>query len=107
MPDPAHRVEALIVTSEFHIRGDLVSAPDGSMLELEHRVDQSFLRVFNAEFISRADGRRVYDVREAFVNRSSIVAVFREEDVAFVRRAAAQPAMPQAAPSQTPNADKS
>ena len=101
MPDPSLRVEALIVTSEFHIRGELVSAPDGSMLELEHRVDQSFLRVFDAEFISRADGKRVYDVREAFVNRSQIVAVFRNDDVAFVRRVMASTA------PQTPDAGKS
>ena len=112
MPDgiPSHRVEVLIVTADFHVRGSVVAAPDGSMLELEHISEQPFVRVFDAEFLSRVDGRRVYDAREAFVNKNSMITVFRQSDIAFIRRpmssqttsaSAAQPVTASQAENQT------
>lgn len=94
MPDKtiSHRVEVLIVTADFHVRGSVVAAPDGTMLELEHVPEHPFVRVFDAEFLCREDGRRVYDVREAFVNKNSVIAVFRQSDVAFIRRSASSQA---------------
>ena len=100
-PAPSQRCGVLIVTCDFHIRGDVVVAPDGSMLDLEHLNEQPFVRVFDAEFISREDGRRVYDARETFVFKHNIIAVFRQDDVAFARRAMTASPSATTAPKET------
>jgi len=86
MVEPHSRGRVAILTAQYRIMGEVRFASDGAVWDFRHRPDEKLLTVYDAQFFSTADGKRAYDSRVAEVNRDSVIAIFREEDLGFMRR---------------------
>jgi len=86
MPDQEKRGRVLILTEQYRILGEIRFGPDGSAWDFRHRLDERLVTVYDAQFFSLVDGKRVYDAATAELNRDAVVAVFKEQELAFVRK---------------------
>jgi hypothetical protein len=85
MAEEENRERVLILTQQYRILGAMQLGPDGTIWEFKHRPDEHFMVVYEAQFFS-LDGRREYDAEKVELNKSQVVAVFRETDVVFMRK---------------------
>ncbi len=86
MAEQEKRGRVLILTEQYRILGEIKFGPDGSAWDFRHRVDERLITVYDAQFFSLVDGKRVYDAGAAEINRDAVIAVFKEQDLAFVRK---------------------
>jgi len=86
MAEAENRERVLILTEQYRIHGAVQRGPDGSIWDFKHRPEERLLSVYDAQFFTTADGKRVFDAERAEINKDHVVAVFRESDVAFMRK---------------------
>lgn len=86
MPEQEKRGRVLVLTEQYRILGEVRFGPDGAVWDFRHRLDDRLLTVYDAQFFSLLDGKRLYDASAAEVNREAVIAVFKEQDLAFVRK---------------------
>jgi hypothetical protein len=86
MAETENRERVLLLTEQYRILGDMQLGPDGSLWDFKHRTDEKFLLMYEALFFDVADGKRIFDAEQVEVNKDYVIAVFREADVAFMRK---------------------
>ncbi|HRU04557.1 MAG TPA: hypothetical protein P5137_02140 [Candidatus Brocadiia bacterium] len=86
MPDTENREKVLVLTSFHRIEGEMQTGPDGTLWDFKHRAADRFMTVYDAQFFRADSGLRDYDAAEVEVNKDHVVAVFRERDLAFMRK---------------------
>jgi hypothetical protein len=86
MPDIEKKMRVLVLTETYRIIGEVRFLPDGGLWDFKHRSEDHLVTVYDAQFFSLADGKREYDAKIAEVNRDRVVAVFKEEDLGFMRK---------------------
>ncbi len=78
--------KVMLLTDSYRIVGEMRLGPDGTLWDFKHRAGDDFIMVHNAQCFALADGRRIIDATQGEFNRRSIVAVFRAQDIAFLRK---------------------
>ena len=86
MSEAGNREKVMVLADRYRILGDAQLAPNGTLWDFKHREGERFMIIYDVQFFSLEDGRRVYDAAQVEVNKDFIVAVFREKDVAFIRK---------------------
>ena len=86
MAEAENREKVLVLTSGHRIEGKMQVGPDGSLWDFKHRAEEGFMTVYNALFFDLATGQREYDAVSVEVNKDHVVALFREKNLAFMRR---------------------
>ncbi len=86
MGDADNRTRVLVLTEQYRVLGEVQLAPDGSIWSFKHRPEDRFLLLYDVQFFDLDDGRRVYDAERVDINKDHVIAVFREDDVAFMRK---------------------
>lgn len=86
MGDADNRTRVLVLTEQYRVLGEVQLAPDGSIWSFKHRPEERFLLLHDVQFFDLDDGKRAYDAEHAELNKDHVVAVFRDGDVAFMRK---------------------
>jgi hypothetical protein len=86
MAEPHKRGRVVILTEQYRILGEARFSPDGSVWDFRHRPEENLLTIYDAQFFSLSDGKRAYDSAVAELNRDLVVAIFREQDLGFMRK---------------------
>lgn len=86
MVEPGNRERVLVLADRYRIVGEAQLSPDGTLWDFKHREGERFMIIYDVQFFSLDDGRRMYDAAQVELNKDFIVSVFREKDLAFVRR---------------------
>ena len=86
MSDAENHVKVLVLTPQYRIEGEMQVGPDGSLWDFKHRASERFMIVYDAQFFRREDGERDFDSVEVELNKDHVVGVFREQDMAFMRK---------------------
>jgi hypothetical protein len=60
--------------------------PDGSLWDFRHRAGERFMTIYVAQAFDLASGERQWDTEAVEINKDHVVALFREKDLAFIRR---------------------
>jgi hypothetical protein len=94
MAEAENREKVMLLTESYRILGEMRLGPDGTILDFKHRpnesFNESFVTVYDAQCFRLTDGKRMYDATTVEVSRQMVVAVFRQQDVAFIRKEPAQ-----------------
>ena len=86
MAEGPQRERILVLADRYRILGDVQVAPDGSLYDFKQRAEERFMQIHDAQFFTIEDGKRAYDAQVVELNKDFVVAVFREKDLAFVRK---------------------
>jgi len=86
MADVESREKIMILTDTYRILGEMRRGPDGSIWDFKHRAAEDFVTVYQAQCFRLIDGKRMYDAAQMDLSRRAVVALFLQEDVAFVRK---------------------
>ena len=86
MAEQGNRERVLVLADRYRILGDAQAAPDGTLWDFKHREGERFMLIYDVQFFALDTGRRVYDAAQVELNKDCIVAVFREKDIAFMRK---------------------
>ena len=86
MAEGPQRERVLVLADSYRILGEMQVAPDGTLYDFKQRAAERFMVIYNAQFFTISDGRRAYDSEMVELNKDCVVAVFREKDLAFVRK---------------------
>jgi len=76
----------MLLTDGYRILGEMKLGPDGAIWDFKHRSAEDFVTVFEAQCFRVSDGKRMYDATAMEICRRAVVAVFRQQDLAFVRK---------------------
>ena len=88
MPDGENREKVMLLTDQYRILGEMRLGPDGLIWDFKHRPPEGFVTVYDAQCFRLSDGQRMYDATEVELSHRAVVAVFRQQDIAFVRKEA-------------------
>jgi len=80
------REKVMILTDHYRILGEMRLGPDGSIWDFKHRSPEEFITVYDAQCFRLTDGKRMFDATQMELSRKAVVAVFRQDDLAFVRK---------------------
>lgn len=86
MPETENRERVLVITRQYRIEGEMQVGPDGSLWDFKHRANEKFMAVYDAQGFDLANGDRLWDSVAVEINKDQVVALFRERDLAFMRR---------------------
>ncbi len=86
MPEGPQREKVLVLADRYRILGEVQVAPDGTLYDFKQRAAERFMHIYDAQVFTIADGVRAYDAEQVELNKDCVVAVFREKDIAFVRK---------------------
>lgn len=86
MPEPENREAVMLLTDNYRILGQMRLGPDGSLWDFKHRTGEGFVVVYDAQCFRLSDGKRMYDAAAMELSRQAVVVVFRQKDVAFLRK---------------------
>ncbi len=88
MAEAEDRAKVMILTDHYRILGEMRLGPDGHIWDFKHRSPEEFVTVYDAQCFRLTDGKRMFDATQMELSRKAVVAVFRREDLAFVRKEA-------------------
>jgi hypothetical protein len=88
MAEGERREKVMLLTDGYRILGEMKLGPDGTIWDFKHRSAEDFVTVFEAQCFRVSDGKRMYDATAMEVSRRAVTAVFRQQDLAFVRKEA-------------------
>ena len=86
MAEVENREKVMLLTESFRILGQMRLGPDGTIWDFKHRANEGFATVYDAQCFRHSDGKRMYDATVVEVSRHAVVAVFRQQDIAFIRK---------------------
>lgn len=86
MAEGERREKVMLLTDSYRVFGEMRLGPDGNIWDFKHRAGDDFVTVYDAQCFRLSDGKRMYDATVAELSRSSIAALFRVKDLAFVRK---------------------
>ncbi len=86
MAESERREKVMLLTTSYRVFGEMRLGPDGNIWDFKHRTPDDFVTVHDAQCFRLIDGKRMYDATVAEFSRSSIEALFRVKDLAFVRK---------------------
>ena len=86
MAEAENREKVMLLTESYRILGEMRLGPDGTIWDFKHRPNESFVTVHDAQCFRLTDGKRMYDATMVEVSRHTVVAVFRQQDLAFIRK---------------------
>jgi hypothetical protein len=86
MAEVENREKVMLLTESFRILGQMRLGPDGTIWDFKHRAGEGFATVYDAQCFRHSDGKRMYDAAVVEVSRNAVVAVFRQQDIAFIRK---------------------
>jgi hypothetical protein len=86
MTEVENREKVMLLTESFRILGQMRLGPDGTIWDFKHHVNEGFVTVYDAQCFRHSDGKRMYDATVVEVSRHAVVAVFRQKDIAFIRK---------------------
>ena len=88
MADQEKREKVMLLTETYRVLGEMRLGPDGMIWDFKHRGPEEFVTVYNAQSFRISDGKMVYDATMMEISRQAVIAVFRQQDLAFVRKEA-------------------
>jgi len=88
MAEAEKREKVMLLTETYRVLGEMRLGPDGTIWDFKHRASEDFVTVYDAQCFRLNDGKRMYDSAVLEMSRHAIVAVFRQSDLAFVRKEA-------------------
>ena len=80
------REKVMLLTETYRILGEMKLGPDGTIWDFKHKSSDDFVTVYDAQCFRLSDGKRMYDATVMDLSRSAVVGVFRQQDLAFVRK---------------------
>lgn len=86
MAENERREKVMLLMGEFRVLGEMRLGPDGTLWDFKHKGSDEFITVFDAQCFRASDGKRMYDATLMEVSRNAVVAVFKQQDLAFVRK---------------------
>jgi len=86
MPENENREKVMLLTETYRLLGEMRLGPDGSLWDFKHRTSEDFVTVYDAQCFRLSDGKRMYDATVMELSRSAVIAVFRQNNLAFVRK---------------------
>lgn len=86
MAEAEKREKVMLLTDTYRILGEMRLGPDGTLWDFKHRAAEDFVTIYDAQCFRITDGKRMYDAARAEFSRHSVVGVFRQQDVAFIRK---------------------
>lgn len=86
MAETENREKVMLLTDAYRILGEMRLGPDGTIWDFKHRAGDDFVTVFDAQCFRTNDGKRMYDATIMEVSRKAVIGVFRQQDLAFVRK---------------------
>lgn len=88
MAETEKREKVMILTDTYRILGEMRLGPDGTIWDFKHKTAEDFVSVFDAQCFRMSDGKRMYDATVMDVSRRAVIGLFRQQDLAFVRKEA-------------------
>jgi hypothetical protein len=88
MAENERREKVMLLTQEYRILGEMRLGPDGTLWDFKHKSVDDFVSVFDAQCFRAGDGKRMYDSTLMEVSRRAVIGVFKQQDLAFVRKEA-------------------
>ena len=85
MPETENREKVMLLTESYRMLGSMRLGPDGFLWDFKHRTDP-FVTLYDAQVFRLSDGKRMYDAAQVEVSRAGVSAVFKQKDLAFVRK---------------------
>jgi hypothetical protein len=86
MAENERREKVMLLTGEYRILGEMRLGPDGTLWDFKHKSVDDFVSLFEAQCFRVSDGKRMYDATTMEVSRRAVIAVFKQQDLAFVRK---------------------
>lgn len=86
MAEGERREKVMLLTEGYRVLGEMKLGPDGAIWDFKHRGPEDFVTVYDAQCFRVVDGKRMYDATVMEVSRRAVTAVFRQQDLAFVRK---------------------
>ena len=86
MAEGPQRDKVMVLADRYRILGEVQVAPDGSLYDFKQRASERFMVIHDAQFFDLVSGSRTCDAVQVELNKDHVIAVFRERDVAFIRR---------------------
>ena len=86
MPEAEKREKVLLLTRELRVFGEMRLGPDGAIWDFKHGGSSEFVTLYDVQCFRKSDGKRAYDAVRAEFSRRAITAVFRQSDIAFLRK---------------------
>ena len=86
MAEFENREKVMLLTESFRILGEMRLGPDGTIWDFKHRTSDDFITVYDAQCFRLSDGKRMYDATMVELSRGAVVSVFRQQNLAFVRK---------------------
>ena len=86
MGETENREKVMLLTETYRVLGEMRRGPDGTLWDFKHRAGDDFVTVYDAQCFRLSDGKRMYDAARVEMSRRAVIAVFRQKDVAFVRK---------------------
>ena len=88
MAENERREKVMLLTQEYRILGEMRLGPDGTLWDFKHKAVDDFVTVFDAQCFRAGDGKRMYDATLMELSRRAVIGVFKQQDLAFVRKEA-------------------
>ena len=86
MPEAEKREKVMLLTQELRVLGEMRLGPDGAIWDFKHGGTSEFVTVYDVQCFRKSDGKRVYDAVRAEFGRRAVTAVFRQSEIAFLRK---------------------
>ena len=86
MAEMENREKVLAIMAHHRVEGEMQVGRDGSLWDFKHRAEERFMTMYDAQFFAIDTGQRAYDAAEVEVNKDHVIALFREKDLAFMRK---------------------
>lgn len=86
MADEERREKVMLITDTYRFLGEMRLGPDGTIWDFKHRAADDFVTLYDAQCFRLSDGKRMYDATEVEISRRAVVGVFRQQDIAFIRK---------------------
>jgi len=86
MPDTEKYEQVMLLTNTHRILGGMQRGPDGTIWAFKHGGADDFITIHGAQCFNLSDGKRMYDAERVEISRRAVVALFRQQDLAFVRK---------------------
>ena len=86
MAEAEKREKVMLLTEELRVFGEMRLGPDGVIWDFKHGGTSDFVTVYDAQCFRKSDGKRVYDALRAEFSRRAVTAVFRQSEIAFLRK---------------------
>lgn len=86
MAEPENNEVVMLLTDHYRILGKMRLGPDGSLWDFKHKAAEDFVTIYDAQFFRLSDGKRMVDASETELSRHAVVGVFRQKDIAFLRK---------------------